>query len=93
MLTILTYDISDNTTRLHFIKRLQYFGLKRLQKSVFIGYMLPKDRLDLASEFEEYLSSPKDSIVLFPLCGNCKSSILLDGEVEIPESDLKYRFL
>ena len=52
--------------------------------------MLPKDRLDLASEFEEYLSSPKDSIVLFPLCGNCKSSILLDGEVEIPESDLKY---
>ena len=57
MLTIVSYDISDNTTRLHFIKRLQYFGLKRLQKSVFIGYMLPKDRLDLASEFEEYLSS------------------------------------
>ena len=93
MLTIVSYDISDNTTRLHFIKRLQYFGLKRLQKSVFIGYMLPKDRLDLASEFKEYLSSPKDSIVLFPLCGNCKNSILLDGKVEIPESDLKYRFL
>ena len=65
MLTIVSYDISDNTTRLHFIKRLQYFGLKRLQKSVFIGYMLPKDRLDLASEFEEYLSSPKWHLLRF----------------------------
>lgn len=93
MLTIVTYDISDNTSRSHFIKRLHYFGLKRLQKSVFIGYMIPKDRLDLASEFEEYLSSENDSIILFPLCESCKKSILLDGEVEVPKDDLNYRFL
>lgn len=93
MLTIVTYDISDNTSRSHFIKRLQYFGLKRLQKSVFIGYMPPKDRLGLASEFEEYLTSSKDSIVLLPLCESCKNSILLEGEANIPKTDLNYRFI
>lgn len=93
MLTIVTYDISNNASRSHFIKKLQYFGLKRLQKSVFIGYMPPKERLDLASEFEEYLSSSKDSIALLPLCESCKSSILLEGEINIPKSDLNYRFI
>ena len=39
MLTVVVYDITDNTSRLHLIKKLQYFGLKRLQKSVFIGYL------------------------------------------------------
>lgn len=94
MLTVVTYDISDNTERTRFIKVLQHYGLKRLQKSVFIGYLEIKDRLDLAEEFEKYLSSPKDSIVLFPLCENCKDSILLDGEeIEIPQEYLDYRFI
>ena len=39
MLTVVVYDISENTSRNNLIKRLQYFGLKRIQKSVFIGYL------------------------------------------------------
>ena len=93
MLTIVVYDISDNTSRLYLIKKLQYFGLKRLQKSVFIGYLEHKERLDLADDIETYLSSDTDSIVIFPLCESCKNSILLQGEANIPENDLTYRFL
>lgn len=93
MLTVVTYDISDNTSRLYLIKKLQYFGLRRLQKSVFIGYLEAKERLDLAENLETYLSKDSDSIVIFPLCESCKNSILLVGDAHIPQNDLTYRFL
>ena len=93
MLTIVTYDISDNTSRSYLIKKLQYFGLKRLQKSVFIGYLETEDRLDLANEVETYLSSDKDSIVIFPVCRNCRESILIQGDAVIPQNDVTYRFI
>ena len=43
MLTVVVYDISDNTSRSYLIKKLQHFGLKRIQKSVFIGYLEAKE--------------------------------------------------
>lgn len=93
MLTVVVYDISDNTSRLYLIKKLQYYGLKRLQKSVFIGYLDVKERMDLASEVDSYLSSDSDSVVVFPVCESCKNSILIQGDAEIPKNDLTYRFL
>lgn len=93
MLTIVTYDISDNTTRGYYIKKLQSYGLYRIQKSVFAGYLSIDDRLDLAEESESFLSSDNDSIIIFPLCKSCKDSILYVGEVYIPEDDINYRFL
>lgn len=93
MLTIVTYDISDNTTRSYFIKKLQSYGLYRIQKSVFAGHITLDERLDLADETESFLSSDNDSIIIIPVCKNCKNSILYSGEVYIPEDDLTYRFL
>lgn len=93
MLAVVTYDISDNTSRNYLIKKLQFYGLKRLQKSVFIGYLEAKERLDLANDLETYLSKDTDSIIIFPLCESCKSSILLVGDADIPQNDLTYRFL
>ena len=93
MLTIVTYDISDNTTRSYFIKKLQSYGLYRIQKSVFAGYLTVNERLDLADESESFLSSDNDSIIIVPVCKSCKDSILYHGEVYIPEEDLNYRFL
>ena len=93
MLTVVTYDISDNTSRSYLIKKLQYYGLKRIQKSVFIGYLEANERLDLAEDVETYLSKDTDSIIIFPLCAGCKNSILIQGDADIPENDLTYRFL
>ncbi|WP_458404166.1 CRISPR-associated endonuclease Cas2 [Methanobrevibacter sp.] len=93
MLTVVTYDISDNTSRNYLIKKLQYYGLKRLQKSVFIGYLEANERLDLADDVETYISSDADSIVILPMCEKCKSSILIQGDAAVPKNDLTYRFL
>ena len=56
MLVFVVYDISDNNTRSHFIKKLQHFGLRRVQKSVFSGFLELEERLDFASAFDEFLS-------------------------------------
>ena len=93
MLTIVTYDISDNTTRSYFIKKLQSYGLYRIQKTVFAGHLTIDERLDLAEETETFLSSDNDCIIILPMCKNCKNSILYSGEVYIPDDDLNYRFL
>lgn len=93
MLTVVVYDISDNTSRLYLIKKLQHYGLKRIQKSVFIGYLKLKERLDLAEDIDTYLSKDTDSIIILPLCSTCKDSILLVGDAEIPNNDLIYRFI
>ena len=93
MLTVVVYDITDNTQRSSLIKKLQYFGLKRIQKSVFIGYLKLNERLDLAEDLKTFLSKDTDSIIILPLCESCKNSILLEGDADIPQNDLTYRFL
>lgn len=93
MFSVVVYDISDNKARTDLIKHLQHYGLYRLQKSVFIGYLELESMLDLAEEFEKFLSSDKDSIVLFPLCKSCRESISLEGNAPIPVEDRKYEFL
>lgn len=93
MLTVVVYDIMDNTQRSSLIKKLQYFGLKRIQKSVFIGYLKLNERLDLAEDLKTFLSKDTDSIIILPLCESCKNSILLEGDADIPQNDLTYRFL
>lgn len=92
MLVFVVYDISDNNTRSHFIKRLQHFGLRRVQKSVFSGFLDLNQRLDLASEFDDFLSCEKDSIMLIPTCESCANSILTDGELKMPHEE-EYAFL
>ena len=83
---------SDNNTRSHFIKKLQHFGLRRVQKSVFSGFLELEERLDLASAFDEFLSCEKDSIMLIPTCESCANSILTDGELKMPH-ETEYEFL
>ena len=50
------------------------------------------ERLDIATEFDAYLSSDKDSIILIPACESCVASILTDGQLKVPE-EVEYAFL
>lgn len=93
MFSVVVYDISDNKSRTDLIKLLQHHGLYRMQKSVFIGYLELESILDLSEEFEKFLSSDKDSIVLFPLCKSCRESISIEGNASIPVETKKYEFL
>lgn len=92
MLIFVMYDISEHSTRTSFINKLRYFGLRRIQKSIFAGILSIEERLDLAEEFDFFLSSDKDSIIMIPVCESCESSIFIEGEVNLPKPQ-NYAFL
>ena len=92
MLILVMYDISDNVSRSEFIKKLRHFGLRRIQKSIFAGLLSIEERLDLAEEFDFYMSSAGDSIIMVPVCESCVDSIFIEGEVNLPKSQ-NYVFL
>jgi CRISPR-associated protein Cas2 len=73
MLTLVIYDISDNHSRNGIIKKLRHFGLYRVQKSAFMGDLKSFERKELEKGLEEYLSGPKDSIYIIPICRECKN--------------------
>ena len=83
MMVIVMYDISEDAPRNNLIKRLRYYGLRRIQKSVFCGLLEIEERFELAS----YLSSDKDSIALFPICESCVDSILIEGAMSLPQKE------
>ena len=75
ILVFVMYDIADNPTRSSFIKKLQHYGLRRIQKSVFCGFLSIDERLNLASEFDFFISSEQDSINLISACESCLDSV------------------
>ena len=93
MLSVVVYDISDNSSRSYLIKRLQHYGPHRLQKSVFIGHLDSESILELSDEFINFISSDNDSIILFPFCKNCMKNIFIEGNATIPLEKERYRFL
>jgi CRISPR-associated protein Cas2 len=94
MLTFVSYDISEDKSRNHLIKKLMHFGLHRIQKSLFAGNLDLNERIDLSNELEIFLSSEKDSIMIFPICESCKSSlnIFSDNGISLPE-ELEFKFV
>jgi CRISPR-associated protein Cas2 len=81
------YDISENLSRTHFINKLRYYGLIRVQKSVFSGFLDIDERLELINDFELYLSSDNDSIMIIPVCETCKDSIFIEGDLDLPKKE------
>jgi CRISPR-associated protein Cas2 len=72
MLTLVIYDISDNKDRNNLIKKLQHYGLHRIQKSAFLGDINCSKRTELEGKVAEDLSGPKDSIYFVPICDKCR---------------------
>ena len=84
MLTVIIYDIEETKNRNDLIKKLRHYGLKRIQKSVFSGYLDQEKRNKIKNEIEENMLSEKDSIIQLEICENCKDRITAIGNNKIP---------
>jgi CRISPR-associated protein Cas2 len=95
MLFFVIYDISENKSRFSLIKRLQHFGLHRIQKSAFAGNLEFKSKIELIEDIDFYLSSEHDSIIILPICERCKGSIEIFSETEIilPSEEINYKLV
>lgn len=71
MLTLVIYDISDDSKRTKLLQYLKQYGLRRIQYSGLKGDLDSNDRHVLIQEVPKFLSSDEDSIYVIPLCSSC----------------------
>ena len=71
MNNIVTYDVPDDQLRAKIATRLFGYGLRRLQKSVFIGEMSRNRAEMLALELEDMVAGEPADIRIFPICERC----------------------
>ncbi|GIU71801.1 MAG: CRISPR-associated protein Cas2 [Candidatus Nitrosocaldaceae archaeon] len=89
---IIIYDISDDNIRSLVAKKLEDYGLTRIQFSSFIG-KLPRFKLSsLCYELNEVINNAKDSerrsIIIYPLCDSCYSKgIAIDPNMKESKDD------
>ncbi|MFU2191986.1 CRISPR-associated endonuclease Cas2 [Methanobacterium sp. MZD130B] len=94
MLTMVIYDITDNKDRNNLIKKLQHYGLRRIQKSAFIGNVSLSKRNELEGKVGENVSGPKDSIYFVPICHKCRGLTTIFSEDErVLIDDRNYRII
>lgn len=77
---IITYDIQDNRTRQKVGETLLDAGLQRVQKSVFEGELTHIVLGKLQHQLKKFIGK-SDSILYYPLCGNCRQKMKYQGKL------------
>jgi CRISPR-associated protein Cas2 len=81
MINIVTYDVPDDRLRTKIAARLFGYGLRRLQKSVFIGEMSRNKAEMLALELEDMVGGELADIRIFPVCEKCFENQIIVSEL------------
>lgn len=68
MKTLVIYDISDDEIRLKVSEVCKNFGLSRIQKSAFIGYLNSLRRKELSIALKKALGENEGNIQIFVIC-------------------------
>lgn len=68
MKVLVVYDITDDSLRSKIAEILKDLGLKRIQKSAFIGEMTGQERENMEEVLRRQNLGPSDRIDVFPVC-------------------------
>ncbi|MEM1996937.1 MAG: CRISPR-associated endonuclease Cas2 [Candidatus Bathyarchaeia archaeon] len=68
MQTLVVYDISDDEIRLRVSEACKRFGLARIQRSTFLGYLSSMRRKELAAALRRILGDANGNIQIFVIC-------------------------
>ncbi len=68
MKVLVVYDIANDSLRSKIAEILKDFGLMRIQKSAFIGYLSSQERKDLEKVLSRKSLEGNDRIDIFPIC-------------------------
>jgi CRISPR-associated protein Cas2 len=79
---VVSYDIVDDRRRLKVAKALLDFGGKRVQRSVFEGYITPANLEKLRERVRKVIDDREDSVRFYRLCDLCLESIEHMGAAE-----------
>jgi len=81
--TLVSYDIVKDNKRNKIVEELKYWGLKRFQYSVFMGYLSKKHFDNLVETLHNFDLSEKDKIYVFTLCKRCYNQSVFIGKEPI----------
>ncbi len=76
-----SYDIEDNKIRDLIARKLMFYGLNRVQYSVFRGEVSMRNKKLIITEFDALnLDEEENSIQVIDLCEKCKKDIHVIGK-------------
>ncbi|WGI17155.1 CRISPR-associated endonuclease Cas2 [Methanonatronarchaeum sp. AMET-Sl] len=78
--TIISYDITKDQTRTKTAENLKYYGLKRIQYSVFEGELTNQDLKNLKKDLRKTKTKENDSIHIIYQCKRCKEKREIIGK-------------
>jgi len=68
MQTLVVYDISDDDIRLRVSETCKRFGLARIQRSTFLGYLSSMQGKELTAALRRILGDADGNIQIFVIC-------------------------
>jgi CRISPR-associated protein Cas2 len=66
--TLVVYDISDDEIRFKVSEVCKRFGLSRIQRSTFLGYLTSMQRKELTAALRRVLGDADGNIQVFVIC-------------------------
>lgn len=83
---LVIYDITDNRLRKAIAEMLKNYGLKRIQKSAFVGNLMRNQLNSLITDLKKMIVD--DNLKIFPLCDlDYRRMISLGKEYVEPEGE------
>jgi len=83
---LVIYDITDNRLRKAIAEMLKNYGLKRIQKSAFVGNLMRNQLNSLITDLKKMIVD--DNLKIFPLCDlDYRRMISLGKEYVEPEEE------
>ena len=83
MLYWVIYDIGDNRLRSKIAVCCKNYGLVRVQKSAFLGFLTPNRADMLAIEVKEAIGKNKtDAVFIIPTCKQCYKDKKILGQLD-----------
>ena len=76
------YDIQDDILRNHLANILLFYGLHRVQYSVFNGLIPIEDKNNLLREIKSLDIGEEDKIHIFDLCRGCMKNAIIIGKID-----------
>ena len=76
------YDVRDDAKRGALATRLIYYGMQRVQYSVFRGVVNDRDKLLVISEIRDIVEDG-DKVHIIDLCATCRKNLEAIGDVPV----------
>jgi CRISPR-associated protein Cas2 len=89
---IVCYDVEKTKDRNKVIKVLEYYGLKRIQYSVFMGSLTETRLHQMNTRIKREFTKPSIKILVIEVCNACMERALLVHE-ELPKVNRKFEVI